>query len=262
MSAKYGTGVYAFETEGEAMAHAGFFKEKAIAAFKPEPGVTAERIVLEREDGSRVSYIRLQPRAGETTVSTSSLEYLNVSPGHAEGYALETAASEQAPVPLRMAPPVTPAEPTTAGVEEAPSVPTTTTLPRTPGTGMARFSTIANGVGVGLTVVTSIKFAYDYDKMMKFSDSLHSGEYFEKFWRQITPLLDQSRIDFGDWGMGTVDMSRGVAIVLDNGTRIQMTYDKRAGFGMILSGFDEGNYHEYSINKVTGPVDISPDRLQ
>src|SRR5207249_3236302 len=53
-SAKYGEGVYAFQNESTAFAHAGFSQTKPIAAFQVGPDVTAERIVLQRTDGSQV----------------------------------------------------------------------------------------------------------------------------------------------------------------------------------------------------------------
>lgn len=103
-SAKYGPGVYAFDNELTARAHAGFQGEKAIAKFQVGPGVHAERIVLERLDGKPVTYIRLNPTMeGGTTVRPTSLEYLNVSPMHQVGYASGIQESGQKPVPLHSA---------------------------------------------------------------------------------------------------------------------------------------------------------------
>jgi hypothetical protein len=103
-SAKYGPGVYAFDNELTARAHAGFQGEKAIAKFQVGPGVHAERIVLERLDGKPVTYIRLNPMVeGGTTVRPTSLEYINVSPMHQVGYASGIQESGQKPVLLHPA---------------------------------------------------------------------------------------------------------------------------------------------------------------
>lgn len=102
-SAKYGPGVYAFDNELTARAHAGLHGEKAIAKFQVGPDVHVERIILERLDGKPVTYIRMNPPEGATTVRATSLEYLNVSPMHQLGYASGIKESGQAPVPLRPA---------------------------------------------------------------------------------------------------------------------------------------------------------------
>jgi RHS repeat-associated protein len=102
-SAKYGKGVYTFADEGTALSHAGFTREKAIAAFEVGPEVRAEQLEIRRMDGKTVTYIRLEPAGDATTVKPRNLQYLNVGEAHAQGYTFRTQETGRTAVPVRMA---------------------------------------------------------------------------------------------------------------------------------------------------------------
>lgn len=116
---------------------------------------------------------------------------------------------------------------------------------------LARGAAVA-GVGLNvLNVVTALKFAWDFAKMMEFKDSLKAGQYFKDFWMSVSALPDGARVEM-DGEIGTVDMSKGIQIHFKNSKNewtIKMIGDGGGGFGMRISGTDDGKYVEYTIDK-------------
>jgi hypothetical protein len=116
---------------------------------------------------------------------------------------------------------------------------------------LARGAAVA-GVGLNvLNVIGTIKFAWDFAKMMEFGDSLRSGQYFKDFWSEVSSFPDGSRIKL-DGEIGTIDMSKGISIHFKNEKNewtIHMTSDSKGGFGMHITGTDHGTQVDYQIDK-------------
>ncbi len=132
------------------------------------------------------------------------------------------------------------------GVE--PPSPTTPNIGKVPSSGFVKFNNIAGTTINVLGAIGTAKFAYDYGKSREFLESAMSGEYFEKFWMEIGSYPEGASIQmFGR--TGTIVMNKGLAIQFDDGTEIRMSHSKQAGFGMAITGYENGQFVEYLLDK-------------
>jgi RHS repeat-associated protein len=151
---KYGEGVYAFESELDAMSIAhNNWGTKPVAVFTVGQDVSATRLVLQAQDGTTRVYIRLNAPGG-ANVRPTSLSYTNVTPETAAGYNSVVADEGLQPVPLTESIPLAAPAVEAAETSSSSAIPGIGDLPSATGkatlTEGAYLAKTAKGIGLGV----------------------------------------------------------------------------------------------------------------
>lgn len=116
---------------------------------------------------------------------------------------------------------------------------------------LVRGATVAGRATNALGIVTTIKLAWDFQKILDFRDSMRSGQFFKDFWAEVGALPDGSRVKMSG-EIGIVDKRDGISIHFrdsKNEWTIRMTSDGQGDLAMQISGTDNGRYVEYLVSR-------------
>jgi hypothetical protein len=164
------------------------------------------------------------------------------------------------PPPAQVASPATPEIPEIAGtsstggsavIPEPPTIePPATPVEISPG--------LATGVELGaaaldvISVVGTVKFAYDYQKEMDYINSLKSGQYFEEFWFEIRAFPQGAQIIIEDMP-AIIDKRNGTKLIFKDGSVIRAISSKKGGLGMEIT-LPDNSVHRVDKNGIVDEV--------